>query len=219
MKTTKTTTKKSTSTKWLVLVIIVGVISGYFYIRHEINHRLDSKIYAQLEEMDSQLDKLEQSAGSFGEFKVINGKISGQVNELTPKNYVDQAPMLEHLIESSAVFAPVTAANFESLLQTTSDKNYKINKRQFKLEVRELKFGYNQQVKQFNQQIIDIGNQLSELEKQVNGIDNSDLRALEQARIKFIRHKLKMVDEKIKANLLLDVLEDLDEPESQPVAN
>jgi len=219
VKSTKIAAKKSTNVKWLVVIIVVGVILGYFYIRHEINHRLDSKIYAQLEEMDSQLDKLEQSAATFGEFKVINGKITEQVHGLTPKNYAAQAPALQLLIESSEVFAPVTAANFESLVAVTTDQNYKINKRQFKLEVRELKFGYNQQVKQFNQQIIDIGSQLSVLEAQVKDIDSSEVQALEQARIKFIRHKLKTVDEKIKANLLIEVLEDLDEPESAPVKN
>lgn len=219
MTSTKTAAKKSTSIKWLGIIVVIGIVLGYFYIRHEINHRLDRKIYGQLEAIDSQLDKLEQNASEFGKFKTINGKITEQVRGLTPKNYTDQAPMLKQLIESGAVFAPVTAANFESLVAGTTSQSYKINKRQFKLEVRELKFGYNQQVKLFNQQIADINTQLGALEGQVKEIDSSDLQALEQARIKFIRHKLRTVDEKIKANLLLEILEDLDEPESEPVRN
>lgn len=209
--------KRNRTVFFIIILCVLG--SGYWFIRHQQDNKIADNVFAQMKQLDAQLDKLQSDARIEQDIQALNRQIATSVGSLTPQSYAQNQSKLLALVESTNFYAPNVESTFKALILQTDAKHYKFQRRGFQLQVRELKYDYNQDVQNFNSQTQSIASQLAAMESDIAKIRNDDLRDLETARLKFMHRKLEKTDHQIKTNLAVEVLEDIEKSNAETESN
>jgi hypothetical protein len=102
-----------------------------------------------------------------------------------------------------------------SLLDATTEQNFKVQRKLIIQQLRLLKYQNAQDIQQFNNQISHITDQVTQIKDQVAKIKSDDLQDLESAKLKFIVKKLKTTINDMHESLITEIVDDvIDKAES-----
>lgn len=201
---------KSRANNPLIVIIIIGalVVGLYYVFSYERDKYIANKVYQQMINLDTQMNKLQESAAAIKAEKTNDSMVINAVSSLTRDNFMDNRDHAISVVKELANHPDIESNLIAELSAMNSLPNFKINIKKAKTEIRILKYQHNQQVNEFNQQITDITQQVSEMKQQISRIKGTNLHNLELAKLHFISRKLAKTVSDLHDSIVQEILDD-----------